>query len=175
MLCTARQHIWSHADSRLRGALFRMYSPTPTKYMTCAIPNSGAMTRARQPAPFRNAEGPSFRIILLLRQGGGASFIYMHKRGNYVSMSPAKYRSKGIPYAIHYSAVRFLTGTFVQRLQSGLHNWKKELNRYFQQSSAPILPSNSPDLTNGVKNVPSQGLTATAAVEPATQPERNAQ
>lgn len=58
--------IRSHAERSLRGELSRMYSPTPTKYITWAIPNSGAMTRARQPAPFRKADGPSFLIILLL-------------------------------------------------------------------------------------------------------------
>ena len=69
VLCIVSQLLWSHTDRRLTGELPRMYSPTPIKYMTCAIPNRGAMTRARQPAPLRKAEGPSFRIILLLRKG----------------------------------------------------------------------------------------------------------
>lgn len=58
----------NHAARSFRGELSRMYSPTPTKYITCAIPNSGAMTSARQPAPFRKAVGPSFRMILLLKE-----------------------------------------------------------------------------------------------------------
>lgn len=54
-----------HANRKLTGVLSSMYSPMPTKYMTWAMPNRGAMTRALQPAPFRKAAGPSFLMILL--------------------------------------------------------------------------------------------------------------
>lgn len=43
----------------------RTASPTPRTYTTCAIPKRGAMTKARHPAPFRNADGPSFTQIFL--------------------------------------------------------------------------------------------------------------
>ena len=49
----------------LLGRRLRMSSPTPRKYTTWAMPKRGAMTRARQYAPFRKAEGPSWRRIFL--------------------------------------------------------------------------------------------------------------
>lgn len=43
------------------------------------MPNRGAMTRARQPAPFRKADGPSFRIILLFGKKETQLFIHGQK------------------------------------------------------------------------------------------------
>jgi len=62
--------VWVSVQSEIsfRGAWLMINSPTPMKYMTCTMPNSGAMTRALQPAPFRNADGPSRLKILLWEQ-----------------------------------------------------------------------------------------------------------
>lgn len=125
---SASKLIRSHGDRNFRGELSRMYSPTPTKYITCAMPNRGAMTRARQPAPFRKAEGPSFLIILLWRTRGTGLLIQMHtkRRGEKkVSCYATMNESTVLPHTIHNSTVSLLSWPFVQGLQSSLHHLRE--------------------------------------------------
>lgn len=88
-------------------------------------------------------------------------------KGRYVAMKD----SSVLPYTIHNSTVSLLTGPLVQWLQSGLHHWKRK-RKVWQFINITKLLLNRRHCS---ENLPSQGLTATAAVDPATQPERKAQ
>lgn len=85
------------------------------------MPKRGAITRARQLAPLRNAPGPSFFRIFLQWQGECSVSMCVINTGP--DEGNACVWSSILPDTVHYSIVGFLISAFFQGLQPRLYHW----------------------------------------------------
>ena len=86
--------------------------------MPCAMPKSGAMTSARQVAPFRNADGPSRLTIRLddTQQGVESGL------RDSPDTDGRSTEGSSSPYAVEDPSVAVLTLALLQGLQTSLYD-----------------------------------------------------